>query len=252
MVTEELQNTLGQYVRPAMVYVIPNFHNPTGWTTPEEGRRRVIDLVLRQNLVQTEQILLVEDDSYGLTRFEGEALPALFDLSGGRTVYSSSFSVTVAPGLRVGFFILPDELAGQLTDVAASTVHHPRAARTGDRPRVHQPRQLRAAPDAAARRLEAPPGRDARCAREAFRGCDLVAAGGRPLRLARASGLSGRPRGAEARAGSHRCGRDAIRRGVERASSFVRVCAAGRDRSRGRTNRQRRCNVVHTSSHSAL
>ena len=121
MVTHELQNTLGQYVRPAMVYTTPNFHNPTGWTTPRAGRERVIDIVLAQNRIQTEQILLVEDDSYGLTRFEGEAPPAVFDLSGGRTVYSSSFSVTVAPGLRVGFFILQDDLAGQLADVATST-----------------------------------------------------------------------------------------------------------------------------------
>ena len=121
MVVEDLQNTLGQYVRPAMVYAIPNFHNPTGWTTGSDGRSRVVDLVIRQNLVQTEQILLVEDDTYGLTRFEGESLPALFDLSGGRSVYSSSFSATIAPGLRVGFFVLPEGLAEELDELATST-----------------------------------------------------------------------------------------------------------------------------------
>jgi 2-aminoadipate transaminase len=121
VVIEELQNTLGQYVRPAIVYTIPSFHNPTGWTTPRAGRERIVDVVLQQNRLQTEQILLVEDDSYGLTRFEGEAQPALFDLSGGRAVYSSSFSVTVAPGLRVGFFVLPEALAGQVADLATST-----------------------------------------------------------------------------------------------------------------------------------
>ena len=121
MVIEELQTTLGQNLRPAIVYTTPNFHNPTGWTTPRAGRERIVDLVLQQNRLQTEQILLVEDDSYGLTRFEGEAPPALFDVSAGRAVYSSSFSATVAPGLRVGFFILPDALADQLADVATST-----------------------------------------------------------------------------------------------------------------------------------
>jgi 2-aminoadipate transaminase len=120
MVTEDLQNTLGQYVRPAMVYTIPSFHNPTGWTTPAEGRGRVVDLVLRQNMVQTDQILLVEDDSYGLTRFEGESPPALFDLSGGRSLYSASFSATIAPGLRVGFFVLPEALAEEVGGLAAS------------------------------------------------------------------------------------------------------------------------------------
>jgi DNA-binding transcriptional MocR family regulator len=120
LVAEDLQNTLGQYVRPGMVYTIPSFHNPTGWTTPAEGRAQVVDLVLRQNMVQTDQILLVEDDSYGLTRFDGEPLPALFDLSGGRSIYSSSFSATIAPGLRVGFFVLPEALADQLGELAAS------------------------------------------------------------------------------------------------------------------------------------
>jgi 2-aminoadipate transaminase len=120
MVTEDLQNTLGQYVRPAMVYTIPSFHNPTGWTTPTERRAQVVDLVLRQNMVQTDQILLVEDDSYGLTRFEGEPPEALFDLSGGRSVYSSTFSTTIAPGLRVGFFVLPEALAEELGGLAAS------------------------------------------------------------------------------------------------------------------------------------
>jgi len=121
MVVEELQNTLGQYVRPAMVYSTPTFHNPTGWTATEHVRRRIVDVVIRQNMVQTEQILLLEDDSYGLTRFEGEALPALFDLSGGRSAYSSTFSTTIAPGLRVGFFVLPEELAARVEALATST-----------------------------------------------------------------------------------------------------------------------------------
>jgi 2-aminoadipate transaminase len=121
MVVEELQNTLGQYVRPAMVYTTPSFHNPTGWTATGDTRRRVVDVVIGQNLVQTEQILLLEDDTYGLTRFEGESVPALFDLSGGRSAYSSSFSATVAPGLRAGFFVLPDDLAARVEELAAST-----------------------------------------------------------------------------------------------------------------------------------
>jgi DNA-binding transcriptional MocR family regulator len=121
LVVEELQNTLGQYVRPGMVYSIPSFHNPTGWSTPAEGRDRVVDVVIRQNMVQTDQILLLEDETYALTRFEGEAPPALFDYSGGRSLFSSSFSATIAPGLRTGFFVLPEELAAQLEATAAAT-----------------------------------------------------------------------------------------------------------------------------------
>jgi DNA-binding transcriptional MocR family regulator len=107
--------------RPAMVFVVPSFHNPTGWTTSTEGRMQTVDLVIAQNRLQTEQILLVEDDAYGLTRFEGERSPSLFDISAGRSVYSSSFSATVAPGLRVGFLILPEELADAVTAAATAT-----------------------------------------------------------------------------------------------------------------------------------
>jgi 2-aminoadipate transaminase len=121
IVVEELQNTLGQYMRPSLVYTTPNFHNPTGWTTGRDARERVVDVVIRQNMVQTEQILLLEDDSYALTRFEGASLPALFDLSGGRSAYSTTFSTTIAPGLRVGFFVLPDELAEEVGTLATDS-----------------------------------------------------------------------------------------------------------------------------------
>jgi len=121
LVIEELRHTLGMNTRPAMVYLQPSFHNPTGWTTPADGRARIVDLVIAQNRLQTEQILLVEDDTYGLTRFEGERPPALFDVSAGRSVYSSSFSATIAPGLRVGFLILPEDLADRVQSVATAT-----------------------------------------------------------------------------------------------------------------------------------
>jgi DNA-binding transcriptional MocR family regulator len=64
--------------------------------------------------------LIVEDDPYALVRFEGEQLPALFDYSGKTSIYMSSFSKTISPGLRVGWLILPENLAGDLTELAAS------------------------------------------------------------------------------------------------------------------------------------
>jgi DNA-binding transcriptional MocR family regulator len=64
---------------------------------------------------------VLEDDPYGLVRFEGEPLPSLFDLSGGQVTYSSSFSKTIAPGLRVGWFVFPDELARQIEASATAT-----------------------------------------------------------------------------------------------------------------------------------
>jgi DNA-binding transcriptional MocR family regulator len=66
-------------------------------------------------------VLVLEDDPYGLVRFEGEALPSLFELSGGETAYSSSFSKTIAPGLRVGWFVLPEPLERELELAANGT-----------------------------------------------------------------------------------------------------------------------------------
>jgi len=73
-------------------------------------------------LASTRSLRILEDDPYGLVRFEGEPLPTLFELEGGRNVmYSSSFSKTIAPGLRVGYMILPGEIAVGLEDIVAST-----------------------------------------------------------------------------------------------------------------------------------
>jgi len=100
----------------SFVYSIPTFQNPTGSTLSLERRRRLAGLVRERG------VRLLEDDPYGLIRFEGEALPSVFELDGGkRVLYSSSFSKTIAPGLRVGYAVLTPELAARLEDLVAST-----------------------------------------------------------------------------------------------------------------------------------
>jgi 2-aminoadipate transaminase len=103
--------------RPAaFLYTIPTFQNPSGRTLSTERRRRLVQLVREHGL------RVLEDDPYGLVRFEGHSPPTLFELEGGdQVIYSSSFSKTIAPGLRVGYFVLPDSLAGDLAAVAEST-----------------------------------------------------------------------------------------------------------------------------------
>ena len=56
-----------------------------------------------------------------MIRFDGEPEPSMFELSGGTIIYTSSFSKTISPGLRVGFYIVPEELAAPLTERANST-----------------------------------------------------------------------------------------------------------------------------------
>jgi DNA-binding transcriptional MocR family regulator len=114
---EALEQALAAGPTPAFLYTIPTFQNPSGRTlsTERERRRRVIDIA------QAHDLLVLEDDPYGLIRFEGEEQPSLFDLSGKTIAYSSSFSKTIAPGIRVGWFVFSEELAKELEEVANST-----------------------------------------------------------------------------------------------------------------------------------
>ena len=69
---------------------------------------------------------VLEDDPYGLVRYEGESPPSLFELEGGTLVtYASSYSKTVAPGLRVGWFVAPADVAARLEARAVSTYISP-------------------------------------------------------------------------------------------------------------------------------
>src|SRR3954451_4324295 len=113
---DALERALDQGPEPALLYTIPTFQNPSGRTLPRERRERLAEVARERDL------LVLEDDPYGLVRFEGEPPPLLFDLDGGeRVIYSSSFSKTIAPGVRVGYMVLPEQLVGPMEAVAVST-----------------------------------------------------------------------------------------------------------------------------------
>jgi DNA-binding transcriptional MocR family regulator len=113
---DALARSLDGGKKPAFLYTIPTFQNPSGRTLGEERRHRLVELV------REHELLVLEDDPYGLVRFDGKALPTLFELEGGNNVaYSSSFSKTIAPGLRVGYFVLPLVLEHDLEALATST-----------------------------------------------------------------------------------------------------------------------------------
>lgn len=104
----------------SFLYTIPTFQNPSGRTLTEARRRRIVELCERYDLH------VLEDDPYGLVRYEGEALPSLHELEGGeRVTFTSSFSKTVAPGLRVGWFVVPEAMRADYDDRAVSTYISP-------------------------------------------------------------------------------------------------------------------------------
>jgi DNA-binding transcriptional MocR family regulator len=138
MITTEIEQQLIQYVRPMLICLNPSFGSPTGHTMSLARRRHLLEVLGNYNRLGMEPMYLLEDDSFALTRFEGDRVPALYDLSGGQTLYSSSFSATVAPGLRVGWLILPNELAGPSRP--RDDLYITLRCSAGDGLRVRQPR----------------------------------------------------------------------------------------------------------------
>ena len=91
---------------PRLLYTIPNFQNPSGRPCRRASAGPCWEVCDEFGVV------VLEDDPYGKLRFEGEALPGLAELAGpGRVIFTSSFSKTVAPGLRVGYMVCPPEVA---------------------------------------------------------------------------------------------------------------------------------------------
>lgn len=129
MVTDELEMKLR--IGPKFIYVLPNFQNPTGSTLSFERRLKLIELAERYG------VPIIEDDPYGQLRYEGEHLPSLNVLDSqtraqnqcysGNVIYLSTFSKTLAPGIRLAWVIAPPEvihklvLAKQGADLHTST-----------------------------------------------------------------------------------------------------------------------------------
>jgi 2-aminoadipate transaminase len=105
---------------PSFIYVLPNFQNPAGVTLSLERRMALVRLARKSG------VPLVEDDPYGQLRYEGEHLPPLYALDaelaasdGGRgnVIYMSTFSKTLAPGLRLAWVIAPRPVLNKLNQL---------------------------------------------------------------------------------------------------------------------------------------
>ena len=118
---DALENELRRsHEEVSFLYTIPTFQNPSGRTLSAERRTRIAEIACAHRLP------VLEDDPYGLVRFEGEPAPALHELMDADLVtYTSSFSKTVAPGLRTGYFVLPEGEAAAFEKRAVSTYISP-------------------------------------------------------------------------------------------------------------------------------
>jgi 2-aminoadipate transaminase len=103
--------------RPKFIYTIPNFQNPGGVTMSLARRRRLVEVAREREL------LVLEDNPYGLLRYEGEPLPTLYSLDaeavgrGGASdlvIYLGTFSKILSPGLRLGWAVAPSPVLEKL------------------------------------------------------------------------------------------------------------------------------------------
>ena len=100
------------------IYCLPNFHNPAGVTLSLERRHKLVDLAAKYG------VFIVEDDPYGELRFEGEDITPVVVMHKENTVYLSTFSKTLSPGIRLGWVVAPCKVIGRLVQAKQGTDLH--------------------------------------------------------------------------------------------------------------------------------
>lgn len=93
---------------PKFVYVMPNYHNPTGVTLSLERRKKIAELAYEYNF------FVLEDDAYVELNFTGEKLPSIYSLAPKRVIYLSTFSKTIAPGIRMGWAVAEESIINKM------------------------------------------------------------------------------------------------------------------------------------------
>ncbi len=108
---------------PKFIYTVPSFQNPAGVTLALERREELV------RIAHERELLVLEDNPYGLLRYEGDPLPTLFSLDGGEyVIYLGTFSKILSPGLRLGWTSAPRPVLDKLNlgkggvDLCSSTI----------------------------------------------------------------------------------------------------------------------------------
>jgi 2-aminoadipate transaminase len=126
MRTSELESTLDELERtgrrPKFIYTVPNFHNPAGVTMSLERRHELV------RIASERELLVLEDNPYGLLRYEGAPLPTLRSLDEDFIIYAGTFSKILSPGVRLGWTVAPApvlakmNLGKQSSDLCSSSI----------------------------------------------------------------------------------------------------------------------------------
>jgi len=126
MRTDQLEATLEELERsgqrPKFIYTVPTFHNPAGVTLSLERRSELVRIASQRELI------VLEDNPYGLLRYEGSPLPTLRSLDDQFVIYASTFSKILSPGVRLGWAAAPApvlekmNIGKQASDLCSSSI----------------------------------------------------------------------------------------------------------------------------------
>ena len=109
MVVDQLEDAFVRGDRPTFVYTCPNFGNPSGMTLSYRRREQLVALCREAG------VPIIEDNPYGMVRFEGDALPALRTLDPENVIYLGTVSKVFSPGVRVGWALAEPSVIQRLT-----------------------------------------------------------------------------------------------------------------------------------------
>ena len=113
MIMEELDRILTETENVKLIYVIPDFQNPSGRTWSLERRKKFMEIINKHG------IPAIEDNPYGDLRFKGEYQPALKSMDDdGLIIYMGTFSKILAPGYRVAWICANDTIVGKVNLIA--------------------------------------------------------------------------------------------------------------------------------------
>lgn len=108
MQVDELQRVLARGPRPKFVYTVPNFSNPAGVTMSLPRRQRLVEICREAG------VPIIEDNPYGMLRFEGQRLPCLRTLDPENVIYLGTLSKVFSPGVRVGWALAEPGILARL------------------------------------------------------------------------------------------------------------------------------------------
>lgn len=112
IVIEEMEKMLDELsysgVVPKFLYTVPNFQNPSGVTLEKERRAKLVEIVKDRGF------LIIEDNPYGLLRYDGSALPSLRELDKEHVVYLGTLSKIFSSGIRLGWIVAPRPILDKL------------------------------------------------------------------------------------------------------------------------------------------